>query len=154
MKRLDISNNKLTLSELKCLFDGPCKWRELLTLDIQGTFDGNEYDEITDYMNEIVGRGFLPSLRKLGINLFGHRNKHWNNLEKLMLNQCEDDALRNIMDAVCWVYLPALRTLCIRYFDGHDADIVCTLSQLGVSCHKSYIPPDRLFYSERCICET
>ena len=105
-------------------------------------------------MNEIVSRGFLPSLQKLGINRFENRNVHWNRLEKLMLIQCEDDALRNIADAVCWGYLPVLQTLCVKNFAGYNADFVRTLSQLGVSCHQTCIPFDNQFDREECVCET
>ena len=58
-----------------------------------------DFDNI-DYINEIVSLGYLPSLTKLGINRLENRNVHWKNLEKLMLDNCEDEGLRNIADAV------------------------------------------------------
>ena len=157
LKHLDISYiDSNMLGSLKYLFDGPCRelWRELLTLDIR-TSDGDIEYEVIDYMNEIVDRGILPSLRKLGIYLFENRNTHWNNLEKLMLIQCEDNALRNISDAVRAGCLPNLRTLCIEEFEGYDADIVHSLSQLDVSCHQSFSPSFKLYRdSENCMCES
>ena len=111
LKYLDISgyehrgSNKLSLSEFMSLFHGSCTWNELLTLDIRWVFDSSEDDRVIEYMNEIVSRGYLPSLQKLRINRFENKNTHWNRLEKLMLNYCEDYALRNIADAVFWEYL-------------------------------------------------
>ena len=74
----------------------------------------SEDDKVIDYMNEIVSQGYLHSLQKLAIYLFENRNKYWNNLEKLLLVKCDDNALRNISDAVRAGYLPNLRTLCIE----------------------------------------
>ena len=106
---------------------------------------------------KIVSRGYLPSLQKLGIDHFENRNVHWNRLEKLMLFECNDEALRNIANAVRRGLLPALRTLYIWNFEEYDAEIVRTLSQLCVSCHRSYIPShnDYMYHSKiSCLCET
>ena len=154
VKHLKISSTcTSSLSELKCLFDGPCYWSELLSLDIRDAFKYGEDDKVIDCMNELIDRGYLSSLQKLGIDSFENRNVHWKSLEKLMLSECKDDALCNIVDTACWGYLPKLRTLCIQNFEGHDADIVRTLSQLGVSCHKTYVFQDELFNHDKCLCE-
>ena len=144
---------------MKCLFDGPCTWNGLLSLDIRERLKHKDDDNIINYMNEIVSQGFLPSLQKLGINRFENRDTHWNCLEKLTLIYCEDNALRNISDAVCWGYLPVLHTLCVKHFEGYNADYVRTLSQLGVSCHRTCVPFDIIidrggFDRRECICET
>ena len=160
LKHLEISRNSLSLSEFKCLFEGSCSWGDLLTLDIRGvSTDVNYFDDdvvdnqLIDYMNEIVSRGYLPSLQKLGINQFQNRTVNWNRLEKLMLKKCNDEALRNIADAVRRELLPALRTLCIKNFEGYDAQIVLTLSQLGVSCHKTCFIEDDFHHRAKCHCE-
>ena len=161
LKYLEISfsSKKLSLSEFMSLFHGSCTWNELLTLDIRRAFDSSEDDRVIDYLNEIVSRGYLPSLQKLGTNRFGNKNIHWNHLEKLILYQCKDDELQNIAEAVFWEYLPALSTLCIEDFEGYDADIVHYLSHLGVSCHQRYISLHEnnvyMYYSKiNCLCET
>ena len=153
LKHLDISYIKLSLSEFKCLFEGSCTWSDLLSLDIRRAFINVRGDQVTDYMNEIVSRGYLPSLQKLGINRFENRNVLWNRLEKLKLFECKDDALRNIADAVRRGLQPALRTLCIPDFEGYDAEIVRTLSQLGVSCHKTCFIEDDFHHRCKCLCE-
>ena len=153
LKHLDISDNDLSLSEFKYLFEGSCTWSKLFSLDIRGLFEASEDDQVMEYLNEIVGRGYLPSLQKLGINHFENRNVHWNRLEKLLLFQCEDDALCNIADAVRRGLQPALRTLCIEDFEGYDAEIVRTLSQLGVSCHKTCFIRDDFHHRYKCHCE-
>ena len=150
---LDISHIKLPASKFKCLFEGPCTWRQLLSLDIRGMFNESEDNKVIDYMNDIVSRGYLPSLQRLGIDRFDNKNVHWNRLEKLILLQCKDDELQKIADAVFWEYLPALSTLCIEDFEGYDADFVRYLSHLGVSCHKRYIPLDNEFSRVKCLCE-
>ena len=152
LKHLDISYNKLSLSEFKCLFEGSCTWSDLLSLDIRRAFINVRGDQVTDYMNEIVSRGYLPSLQKLGINRFENRNVLWNRLEKLKLFECKDDALCNIADAVRRGLQPALRTLCIPDFEGYDAEIVRTLSQLGVSSHKSCFVRDDFHHRAKCHC--
>ena len=160
LRHLDISGDpysskKLSLSEFMTLFHGSCTWNGLSTLDIRWTFVSSEDDLVIDYMNEIVSRGYLPSLQKLGINLFQNRNVHWNRLERLLLVECKDDALRNIADRAFWEYLPALSTLCIEDFEGYDADIVRYLSRLGVSSHKRYVPFDNMYDTEiNCVCGT
>ena len=157
LKHLDMSgiSKKLSLSELMSLFHGSCTWNGLLTLDIRWVFDSSEDDRVIDYLNEIVSRGYLPSLQKLGINRFDNKNVHWNHLETLMLYQCKDDELQNIAEAAFWEYLPALSTLCIEDFEGYNADIVHYLSHLGVSCHKRCIPLDNMYHSKiNCLCET
>ena len=160
LKNLDIhcsSSEKykaFQLSDLKCLFDGPCTWNGLVSLDIRNRLKHEDNDKIINCMNDIVSRGFLPSLQKLGIDRFENRTTHWNRLEKLTLIYCEDDALRNIADAVCWGYLPVLHTLCVKYFQGYNADFVRTLSQLGVSCHRTHFPFPNQFNHEECVCET
>ena len=154
-------SKRFSLSEFKCLFHGSCTWNGLLTLDIRDMVKSSDNDKVIDYMNEIVSRGYLPSLQKLGIDHFENRNVHWNRLEKLMLLECNDEALRNIANAVRRGLLPALRTLCIWNFEGYDAEIVRTLSQLCVSCHRSYIrsdaDADNVFMCHNkinCLCET
>ena len=126
---------------------------ELITLDIRGMFKEGEDEKVIDYINEIVRHGCLSCLQNLGINRFQNRNVHWNCLEKLFLTDCKDDSLRNITDAAIWGYQPVLHTLCIKSFRGYNADIVCTLSQLGVSCHETCIPFDNQFPFENCLCE-
>ena len=153
LKHLNICDNNLSLSDFKCLFDEPCTWRELLTLDIRKAFKDVQDDQVIDYMNEIVSCGYLSALQKLGINHFENRNVHWNRLEKLILNQCQDNALRNVADAVGRKLQPALRTLCIEDFEGYNAEIVRTLSQLGVSCHKTYFIDDDFHHRDKCLCE-
>ena len=148
LKHLTISHNSLSLSEFKCLFHGSCTWNELLSLDIRGGWMLCE-----DYLNEIVSHGYLPSLQKLGIYRFENRNVHWNGLEKLMLRECNDEALSNIADAARRGFQPALRTLCIRHFEGYDAEIVRTLSELGVSCHQTCFIEDDFHHRDKCHCE-
>ena len=115
LKHLDISKNKLSLSDFVCLFNESCTWNELVSLDIRNAFKNVQDDTVIDYMNELVSRGYLSSLKKLGINHFLHRNKRWC-LEKLVLLFCKSDALCNITDGVRCGYLPELRTLCIENF--------------------------------------
>ena len=141
-------------SDFTLLFDGPGTWNGLISLDIRQCFKYEDDDKIINYMNEIVSKGFLPSLQKLGITCFKNRTTHWNCLEKLVLVNCEDDALGNIADAVCWGYLPVLHTLCVQDFEGYNADFVRTLSQLGVSCHRTHFSFPNLFDREECVCET
>ena len=129
LKHLDLSCNGLFLSEFKCLFEGPSYWSELLTLDIRQFLPSRKEDKVIDYINEIVSLGYLCSLKKLGINYLENRDVRWKNLEKLILCECKDDALRNIANAVRSGLLPALTTLCIRYIEGYDADIVRSFSQ-------------------------
>ena len=155
LRSLDISHNQLHLSELKCLFEESCTWNELLSLDIrhalaQGLFLHDKDDQVIDFMNDIVSRGYLPSLQRLGINRFDNRNVHWNPLEKLFLVGCE---LSNITDAVFWGYLPTLNTLCVEYFEWRNAEDVRLLSQLGVSCHTTNIPSGNKFSRAKCYCE-
>ena len=150
----DISYNRLSLSKLKCLFGASCTWSDLLSLNIRDTFkDVIEYNTVIDYINDIVSRGYLPSLTKLRINGFQNKNAHWSHLEKLMLVKCDDDALRSIAEAVRSGFLPALSTLCIQRFEGYDAEIVRRLSQLGVSCHKTYSHEEYFSNLEKCFCE-
>ena len=153
LNHLDISGNELHLTEFRCLFDGVCTWNELVSLDIRGMFGDSEIDKVIDYINEIVSHSAVPSIRKLGINRFVNNNTHWKHLETLYLAECQDDVLCNIFNAVCSGYLPALRTLCAENFDGYNADYVRTLSQLGVSCHKTCVPYDNQFHREKCLCE-
>ena len=153
LKHLDISCNKMTFSEFEYLFDGSCTWSELITLDIRWMFNDSEYEKVIYYMNEIVSRGYLPSIQTLGIDCFQIKNVHWNHLGRLLLNECENDALSNIADAVCWGYLPVFRTLCVCDFEGHDAEIVRTLSQLSVSCHQTYFFQDNFLSRYKCFCE-
>ena len=124
LKHLDITWNKLSILELKCLFDGPCYWSELLTLGISQAFNYDEDDQLIDYMNEIVSRGYLSSLTKLEINHFGRSNVLWKSLEKLVLFKCEKYALRNIADAVRSGFLPEL----IHYVFGILRDTMLRLS--------------------------
>ena len=154
LKYLDISCNELSLPEFKCLFDGQCStWGDLLSLDIRDSFMDCEDDQVVDYMNEIVNRGYLPSLEKLGISRFDNRNVHWNRLEKLFLDECKENELSNITDAVFWGYLPTLQTLCVKDFRGHNAEDTRMLSDLGVSCHQTYVPLDNEFSRVKCLCE-
>ena len=153
LKHLDISDNELSLSKFKCLFEGSCTWSDLLSLDIRGMIKVDEDYQVMEYMNEIVSRGYLPSLQKLGINGFENRNVHWNRLEKLLLLQCKDDSLSNIADAVRRGLQPALSTLCIEDFEGYDAEIVRTLSQLDVSCHQTCFIRDDFRHRRKCHCE-
>ena len=153
LKDLDISCNELSLPEFNRLFDGHCAWPELLSLDITGSFKGVEEDKVIDYMNEIISFGYLPSLQKLGINRFDNRNAHWNCLEKLFLDECKENELSNITDSVFWGYLPTLQTLCVKDFRGHNAEDTRMLSQLGVSCHQTYVPLDNEFSRVKCLCE-
>ena len=97
-------------------------------------FKSSDNDKIVDYMNEIVSRGYLPSLQKLGINRWIN---HWNRLQKLFLVDCPDDVLHNITDAVCWGFLPVLQTLCIKHYVEFNADIARLLSQLDVIFHET-----------------
>ena len=159
-KHLDLSQCTLYRSEsefpselLKYFFGGSCTWNELLTLDIRNVFNESEDYKVIDYLNERVSNGYLPSLTKLGINRFLNKKVFWTHLEKLKLNECDNDSLSNIADAVPSGFLPALNTLCIKYFEGYNADIVRTLSQHGVSCHKSYFFLYDLFHDDKCICE-
>ena len=155
LKHLDVHSIFNNSDYLKRLFDGPCTWNGLISLDIRSRLKDEDNDKkIINYINDIVSRGFLPSLQKLGIDRFENRNVHWNCLEKLVLINCEDDALRNIADAVCWGYLPVLHTLCVNIFLGYNADFVRTLSQLGVSCHQTCVPFPRKFDRGKCVCET
>ena len=149
LRNLDISQNQSSLPEFKCLFTESCTWSELLSLDIRQTFKYDEHDQAIDYLNEIVSRGYLSSLQKLGIRRFENKNVPWKNLEKIFLIDCTDDTLRNIAVAKKR-YLPALQTLCIRDFEGHDADLV---RQLDVSCHRTCIPRGNRFSSAKCHCE-
>ena len=70
-----------------------------------------------------------------------------------MLLQCGDNVLHNITDAVSMWDLPALKSLCIQKFEGYDVDIVQTLSQLGVSCHKTCVLDDDFHHRGKCFCE-
>ena len=153
LKHLDI-HNAFEFNDLKCLFDGPCTWNGLLSLDIRKRLKHKDDDNIINYMNEIVSQGFLPSLQKLGINCFENRDTKWNCLEKIVLINCKDDALRNIADAVCWGYLPVFHTLCVKNFAGYNADFVRTLCQLGVSCHRTNVSFPTQFDRKECFCET
>ena len=125
-----------------------------MSLDIRGMFKDDEDDRVTNYLHEIVSRGYLASLQKLGINRFETKNSHWNHLVKLYLAKCKDDELHNIAGAVSWEYLPVLQTLCVKEFRGHNAEIVHMLSQLGVSCHVTSVPFDNEFFRFKCRCET
>ena len=153
LKHLDISENKLSLSDFVCLFDESITWNELVSLDIRNAFNNDAQDDkVIDYMNELVSHGCLSSLKKLGINHFLNRNKCWC-LEKLVLLFCKSDTLRNITDGVRCGYFSELQTLCIENFSGHNAGVVRTLSQLGVWCHKTCIPYDNQYNREKCLCE-
>ena len=137
-----------------CLFDESCTWNELIGLDIRNAFKGNyEDDKVVDALNKIVSLGFLSSLTKLGINRFLNKKVHWSRLEKLFLLKCEDDTLRNISDAISWGYLPAFQTLCVKVFEGHNAEVVSFLSELGVSCHRTCEPLGNEFSRVQCHCE-
>ena len=154
LNHLNISGNELHLTEFRCFFDGVCTWNKLVSLDIRGMFGNSEIDKVIVYMNEIVSHSALSSIRKLAIDRFLNKSStHWKHLETLYLAECQDDVLSNIFDAVCWGYLPALRTLCTENFEGYSADIVLSLSQLGVSCHKTCFPYDNQFHREKCLCE-
>ena len=104
-------------------------------------------------MNDIVRHHGLSSLQKLEINRFQNRNVHWNCLEKLYLIECKNDSLRIIFDVFTEGFQRALCPLCIKSFRGYNADIVCTLSHRGVSCHETCIPFDNQFPFESCLCE-
>ena len=65
LKHLNISENELSVSEFTCLFDGFYTWNELISLDIRAMFKESEDDKVTDYMNDIVRHGCLPSVQKL-----------------------------------------------------------------------------------------
>ena len=153
MKHLDISDNELLLDEFMCLFDGPCAWNELITLHIINAFKANEDAKVVDALNKMVSRGFISSLENLGIDRFFNRKVHWSRLQKLVLLECNGDALQNFADAVSWGYLPVLKTLCVKDFRGHNAEDVRWLSELGVSCHETCIPLDNEFSRVKCHCE-
>ena len=154
LKYFDISCNELTLPQFKLLFSENSTWSELLSLDIRWMFKDDEDDQVVDYMNDIVSRGCLPSLQKLGISRFEAKNGYWNHLVKLYLAKCEDDELHNIAGAVSWGYLPVLQTLCVEDFEGHNAEIVSMLSQLGVSCHQTCTFLSIMnFLCVKCLCE-
>ena len=151
LKHLDLSCNNLTKYEIMCLFDGPCFWNELISLDLRTEITRFE---VMNSLNNIVRRGYLSSLQEFGINHSESKNVFWKGLEKLFLIQCKDDALVNIADAIRSGFLPALRTLCIQRFEGYDAEIVRTLSQLGVTCHQTCNPLGNEFFHKKCHCET
>ena len=152
LKHLEMRFMNSILINFKCLFDGPCTWNKLLILDIRMRCTQDSDNKVIDYMNEIVSLGYLPSLTKLGINRFENRNVHWKKLERLMLRSCEDEGLRNIADAVVGGFLPVLHTICVEGVQGYDADIVRTLSQFGVSCHRRNFPVLNPFQGEKYLC--
>ena len=92
MKNLDISgnqywSNQLSLAEFKCLFDGSCTWNELLSFDFRGIITDDQDGQPNEYINEIVGRGYLSSLQKLVFTCFVSKNVPWNCLEKNWLQR-------------------------------------------------------------------
>ena len=159
IKHLDISRNEMSLSELRSLFDGSCGWNQLLSLDIKRTTNRTnrrgltkeEYN-ISDYLNTVVQQGKLLSLQHLGINSYRNADTVWSKLERICMKFCDEETLRNIT-SVRSAFLPALHTLCIVHYDGYDARVTSTLSEMGVNCHAFCAPWDDPFYPGKCHCQ-
>ena len=156
LKHLDISDNVMTLPEFMCLFDASCTWNQLLSLDIKRMTklsDGFDEDrKWTDCMNTIVKQGKLSSLQHLGINWYHTEDTVWPKLENLCLLYCNEDLLSNITTAVRSRFLPALHTVCVVHYDGYDARVTSTLTEMGLSCHEFCSPWDDPFYPGKCHC--
>ena len=156
INHLDISRNKMSLSELRSLFDGYCGWNQLLSLDIKRTTNRTVPTEedynISDYMNTVVQQGKLSSLQHLGINSYQNTDTVWPKLERICMTFCDEETLRNIT-SVRSAFLPALHIICIVDYDKYDARIIDTLSEMGVSCHEFCAPWDDPFYPGKCHCQ-
>ena len=157
IKRLDISWNEMSLSTIRFLFDSSCGWNQLLSLDIKSdrakySFVSEEDRKVSDYLNTVVQQGKLSSLQHLGINSYQNTDIVWPKLERICMNSCDEETLRNIT-SVRSAFLPALHTICIVHYDGYDARVTSTLAEMGVNCHEFRAPWDDPFYPGKCHCQ-
>ena len=158
LKHLDLSHNnvagyikrkKMTNPEFMHLFDGPCKWNQLFSLDIRKSLI---ISSIIDFMEKVKKDGLLGNVRELGIDIYPKVNTKWPLLRTLYLSSCESDSLHNIERAVGRGFFPALCKIYTEEF-AHDDALIYLLSQRNINCHKTFPPFDNQFTAVRCYCQ-
>ena len=149
-------------SKINSLFDESCTWNYLMTLTtvtwnhlVATVYPVDIEDTYIDYLPEAVIKRFsacLSSLQELGVIAFQVENTRLNHLRKLYLEYWLRSDQKNIADAVDEGLLPALQTVCFRYFSP-EGDSLCRLSDKGVSFHQRIPPQDDPFTRFICICQ-
>ena len=143
LKHLDLSDNKMTVSELMCLFDFECKWERLISFEIRRTLYDNYYvqDFVQKLMICVMADG-LCSLQHLGIDSLPCVNTRWSTLKVLFLPRCTEETLSKIKHVVAQGNLPALRSVCIEKWEECDASLGNYFSERNIHCHQTCSPFD------------
>ena len=151
LTHLDISNNVLLKAEFKRLFDGGCTWNHLLSLNLLG--NKGDDDGVIDCLYEAVNHGCLSSLQELAINTFEVRKTCWPQLKKLYLLYFRFDHLEKLVKSTNQGFLPVLHSVCVRnfYYDENSPQMLCRLSEKGVSIHQRITPEVDPFTTLICV---
>ena len=133
---LDLSNNKVTGSDLMHLFDNSCTWNQLLSLDIRRNLLNSS--DATKFMTKVKADNLLGSLQEFMIDSYQDVKIYMPKLETLGLSQCTSESLQNVINNIDRGFLPALRTICFEEFEPYDATVVGSLFERNIYCHKAF----------------
>ena len=151
LKHLDISNNMLTTSDLRCLGNS-CSWETLLTLNITGI----------DFSGNVSALDSFCSVKELCVLNYplNRVTTKWSHLKTLCLGtsgaNVPERALQNIKKAAEEGFFPVLSSICFDFFiqdkEIWEIPMVRRLSELNISCHTK-ISTENPFTSYLCICQ-
>ena len=149
LKHLDISDNELSNSDLACLFEGPCTWAQLLSLEISGN-DLNHVNrngfELIQALDSPVASGLLPVLEDVTTSSFIlHKTTvQWQHLKTLRLFGLARSLNLDLRR------FPALLNVCIDTTAPLGTDFASESAEMGVSCH-AFVSPDCPFAVHKCV---